>query len=88
MFCSDPLDMSGSVCNGVGVCECGECVCNRISDDSELMFEGPYCQYNPLNCPIARDDNGEFKPCAGEKKNCTHSYSKIHKNDMAMAYCH
>lgn len=37
----------------------------QISDDSPLVFSGAYCQYNPLNCPLARDDNGLFKPCAG-----------------------
>ncbi|XP_064385860.1 integrin beta-1-like isoform X2 [Halichondria panicea] len=63
--CIDPLDMTGSVCNGVGQCECGECVCDQISQESELVFQGSYCQYNPLNCPIARDDSGQFKPCAG-----------------------
>ena len=67
-MCSDPLDMTGTVCNGVGQCECGKCVCDRISEESELVFQGPYCQYNPLNCPIARDDSGQFKPCAGEEK--------------------
>lgn len=42
----------------------------QISEDSSLLFSGPYCQYNPLNCPLARDDSGAFKPCAGrlEKK--------------------
>ncbi len=73
--CSDPLDMTGSVCNGVGQCECGECVCDKISQESELVFQGSYCQYNPLNCPIARDDSGQFKPCAGEEntKSILHS---------------
>ena len=63
---SDPLNPTAPQCNGVGRCECGECVCDRISNDTDLVFQGPYCQYNPLSCPVARDDNGEFKPCAGK----------------------
>ena len=37
----------------------------QTEEDPSLRYEGPYCQFNPQNCPLARDANGNFRPCAG-----------------------
>ena len=46
---------------------CGECVCDVVDQsDSSVRYQGEYCQYDPSDCPVGRDENGDFAPCASK----------------------
>lgn len=42
-------------------------MCDTIDQSNSLLrYEGEYCQYDPRDCPVGRDDNGLLVPCSSE----------------------
>ncbi|XP_030845945.1 integrin beta-1-A isoform X1 [Strongylocentrotus purpuratus] len=40
-----------SICSGRGECICGECVCNKQKDPTQVV-SGEFCQCDNFNCPL------------------------------------
>jgi hypothetical protein len=53
------------VCSGRGTCVCGECMCDSVDQsDGSVRYHGDYCQHDPTDCPVGRDDSGLLTPCS------------------------